>query len=275
MPQRRYRDLAEFGLPLITPEDINFPALLKDMQSRPDPFGRRPPLNDTSAVLLNESGKVVIVLAYYWKYNTASGQTYRSHHSNLSSSTQTNVLAGRTKVVRDFASFFLPGSKRLITEEGTFGNNLDVLPPEAVPQGGLIQGMGRSGSDRNRFKEAITSVELQLDTVFFEDGLCAGPDESELFESVMEDLALQRSTAQQIVELLCAGASRGQVFDLLRPLGRRQSSGHGIRSMFSHEALHHLVEADDSQLLQWFEEWDQVAPLPLHRKTTRSQTDLP
>jgi hypothetical protein len=37
-----YRDLAEFGLPFVTPEYPAFPGLVREIQSRPQLFGPRP-----------------------------------------------------------------------------------------------------------------------------------------------------------------------------------------------------------------------------------------
>jgi hypothetical protein len=65
-----------------------------------------------------------------------------------------------------------------------------------------------------------TAIELSLDVVFFEDGLCVGPDEFGLFKTVSEDVQQQRTVAQEIVELLQRGESVGRVFEILRPLAR-------------------------------------------------------
>ena len=87
------------------------------------------------------------------------------------------------------------------------------------PGGSFVGSTGRVGGESGRKK--IAGIELQLDIVFFDDGLCVGPDDLGLFECVTSDLELQRNTAQQIVEALCKGASVGQVFEILRPPARR------------------------------------------------------
>ena len=77
-------------------------------------------------------------------------------------------------------------------------------------------GIGWGGSGRIRRdpgQEEITDIELSLDIVFLEDGLCVGPDEFGLFNSVFQDLQRQRTVAQQILEMLERGKSIGQVFD--------------------------------------------------------------
>jgi hypothetical protein len=77
MSHATYRDLAEFGLPLVTPDDAGFASLVRDIESRPEPFGSWP-IDDlrNAAVLLNESGKAILGMAYVWRYTTATGQTH-------------------------------------------------------------------------------------------------------------------------------------------------------------------------------------------------------
>jgi hypothetical protein len=56
-----YRDLAAFGLPLVSPAQPEFASLVHDIQSRPGPFGSWP-IDDLSnaAVLLNETGSAIL-----------------------------------------------------------------------------------------------------------------------------------------------------------------------------------------------------------------------
>jgi len=277
MAKTTYRDLAEFGLPLVSPESATFPALVRDIEARPQPFASWPASDlDTAAVLLNQSGKAIVTIAYVWQYKTPEGQTRASHFSNLGSSMQMDVLSGHSAVTRDLASFVLPGSKRLITEQGMFGNNLDVLPPESVGHGGsYIGASGGRALRRGLGDEELAEVELTLDSVILEDGLCLGPDESGLFESIAGDLELRRKTAQEIVTALRDGASAGDVFEILRPLARHGraegSMGHHGRipsmvlSMFANTAIHRLINTATEELLPWLESIAQSSPLPLHR----------
>ena len=65
MPTIVCQDLAEFGLRLITAEDASFQPIVENIKSRafqPVPDARL----DRAAVLLNESGKTVIVLGHIW-----------------------------------------------------------------------------------------------------------------------------------------------------------------------------------------------------------------
>jgi hypothetical protein len=133
-----YRDLAEFGLPFITPEAPTYALRLKEIQNAPWSFG---PPADTStehaAVLENRTQSAIITLSYVWRYTTASGKTRTNRHFNLGSSTQMAVLTGREKAVRDLSTFILPGARRLITEQGMYGDNRSALAVENTGGGGV------------------------------------------------------------------------------------------------------------------------------------------
>lgn len=272
-----YRDLSDFGLPFVTPQDEEFADLVREILSRPQSFA--PPAAakiEVGAVLLNESGGAIVTLSHVWKYTTAEGQTRAHRYSNFGSSMQIDVLTGRAPITQDRASFILPGSKRLITEQGIFGDNLDVLPPEPAQRaGGYMTSGGAGGMRRSDGNKQLLSIELQLDVAVFDDGLCAGPDESHFFESITGELHQRRTTSKKIVEALRAGASRGELFEILRPVAQRRSqiaSPDGqprhpvpLLSMFSHTAIDRLLNSGEGELLTWFEEMAKDLPLKLHR----------
>jgi hypothetical protein len=117
-------------------------------------------------------------------------------------------------------------------------------------------------------------VELCLDLAIFEDGLCVGPDESGLFESLTESLERQRSTAQEVVNALRKGASEGQIFEIVRPLARhisppapvgRHPHPLPLLMMFANMAIRQLVNASTSELLAWFQRSAQSPSLRLRR----------
>jgi len=187
-----------------------------------------------------------------------------------------DVLAGRTHVQKDLFTFILPDSVRLITEDGMFGDNSDVLPAEAAQQGGGMAGSRGAGArSRRGGSEPIMEVELQLDAVIFDDGLCVGPDESDLFDSLTQELDRQRSTAREIVDAMRQGASAGRVFEMLRPLARfnfpgsgskRAGGNHGhLLHMFANQSIHHLINSNDTDLLAWFERTAQPSKFSLLR----------
>ena len=219
MAEERYSGLAEFGLPLIVKDDPSFNTFLSDIENHPGPGPAWPAVvSDRAAVLLNNTGRAIIAVAWFWRYTSRDGKARTSRFSNLGSSAQRDVLAGRSKVARDLGTFILPGSRRLITERGMYGNNLDVLTPEELPRAqGYCGGWG-GGSGRESAETELAAIELVLDLVILEDGLCLGPDESALYEAVNESLDIQRTAAQEAVQALQAGASLGRIFEIVRPL---------------------------------------------------------
>ena len=292
MIETTYRDLAEFGLPLITPGKPAFDLRFEQIRNIPEPF--RPDFDripDRSAVLENQSDNTVITVRYVWRYTATNGETRTSSCLNLGSSRQMDVLTGREKAARDLSSFILPGSRRLITEEGMFGNNSDVLAQQpAIGGGGWGFASGGRGRTRgmNALDRDVAGIELALDPAIFEDGLCVGPDESGVRESLMEQMQRQKDVAHEIVRALRDGAGPGWIFEMLRPLTRhggpapsaspdamndRQTAGRSLEgihhtlllSMFARSAIGQLINADDTTLLAWFEAAAAVSPLHLHR----------
>lgn len=274
MAQVTYRGLPEFGLPLVGAEDPAFAHLLRKMESHPHPF-----FNWTeddlqhAAILRNESGKAIIVLAHIWRYTTSDGRKPIGMNSNLGSSAQIGFLRGKTPLVRDLYSFILPGSMRLIGERAMFGSNLDVVPDVAM-RGGRVGSLcgGRTFSDGK-----FVSMELVLDFALLEDGLCVGPGESMLFESITEGLERQRVATGELMEALHNGASAGQLFELLLPLAR-QSPGPpevgkfriSIDAMFARNAIHQLTNLDNERFREWLEEEAVESPIHLHRPADHS-----
>ncbi len=273
----RYCDLSEFGLPLVTPDTPGFAPLVEEIESRlhPMPALLAPAgIPERGAVLLNQTGRAIVALDFLWRYTLRDGKTVASRFSSLGSSVQREVLTGRSKAGRDVGTFILPGSKRLITEQGVFGNNLDVLHPDEVPRArGWCGGLGGDGGFRGRAGEELTAMEFVLDLVILEDGLCVGPNESGLFEALNEALEVQTKAAQQAAAALRGGASEGRIFEILRPLARRRpeaerSATHGavnFVSAFGAEAIHRLINENTADLLAWFENAAQPRSLQLRR----------
>jgi hypothetical protein len=175
--------------------------------------------------------------------------------------------------VQDVGTFILAGSRRLITERGMFGNNLDVLGHDHRLQSGGYVGAG-GGRVRNTTAENIVAVELVLDLAILEDGRCVGPDESGLFESLREDLERIRSTAQQVAKALRDGASAGHVFEMLRPLARHTPGDRPpspFAGMFGNMAIHRLVGDERAPLTAWFETQAQPLSLRLYKPSAASE----
>ena len=268
-----YTDLAEFGLPLITPGQPEFRSLVHDIESRPQPFGNWPVDDLTkSAVLLNQSGSAIVGISYVWRYVTATGTAHTSRCSNLGSSVQLDVLTGRSGVTRDIGTFILPGSKRLITERGMFGITWMCWAQER----------GRAAEDtwvravvvERVVDEEIVATELILDSAILDDGRCIGPDEFGMVESVGDDLELIRRTAEQAVAALRNGGSAGEIFELLRPLahhrptraprGQSRSRSPFLR-MFADMGIRQLIDGESETVAAWFETQAQPPRLRLYR----------
>jgi hypothetical protein len=185
---------------------------------------------------------------------------------------QLDVLTGRSAVTRDIGTFILAGSKRLITERGMFGNNLDVLGEEEGPRGGGY--MGGGGSGKTSSHEEIVATRLILDAAILEDGRCIGPDEFGMVESVGEDLEHIRRTAERAVTALRNGGSAGEIFELLRPLARhtppptprgQPRSRSPFLRMFADMAIRQLIDGESGTVAAWFETQAQPPRLRLHR----------
>ncbi len=96
---------------------------------------------------------------------------------------------------------------------------------------------------------------------------------SGVFESLNESLDLQQRTAQEAVNALQGGASVGRVFEIVRPLARHdpqpqpQGKPPRLRSPlpFGHEAVHHLLNASDTDLLAFFRRSAEPRSLVLRR----------
>ena len=134
----------------------------------------------------------------------------------------------------------------------------------------------------------VVRVQLALDVAIFEDGLCVGPDESALRESLIGQIERQKQVADQIVHALRDGAPPGRIFEMLRPLARhwppvpsasavamndRQAAGSSpeghrqapLLSMFARTALNQLINADDAALPDWFEAAAAISPVRLRQ----------
>ncbi len=211
-------------------------------------------------------------ISYVWRYVTATGTAHTSRCSNLGSSVQLDVLTGRSGVTRDIGTFILPGSKRLITERGMFGNNLDVLGAGEGSRGGGYMGAG--GGGRTSSDEEIVATELILDSAILDAGRCIGPDEFGMVESVGDDLELIRRTAEQAVAALRSGGSAGEIFELLRPLAHRRPtrapqgqsrSRSPFLRMFADMGIRQLIDGESGTVAAWFETQAQPPRLRLYR----------
>lgn len=263
MIETTYRGLPEFGLPLIPPDDPMFKAKAEEIL-RTTPLESIP---ERAAVLENLSGKTVITFTSVWRYTDEDGETYTSRQGNLGSSHQMNMLTGKEKAIEDPFSYFLPGSARLITDGRTFGPR----PPAGFGGGGFVRARRlRSGVRLDKTDPVLVKVELEIDIAILGDGLCVGADEFGLRESLIEQMRRQKDTSIEIVRALREGATRGQIFEMLRPRAQLVSMAPGgcysqLLKMFADAGIRHLINAPDDRMLAWFEDAANIVPLDLRR----------
>jgi hypothetical protein len=221
-----YSDLAEFGLPLVTREHPDFARLADEIRKRPSPMQRFMG-SDVSgvAVVVNQSGKTVLSLGVVFKFEDAEGHGSTNHFSgSFLAGGLADVLTGAVPVSPRTPGHIFPGSKRLITSQGVWGDNTDVVPPDENDprrgmEGGFVGTGGFVGAGRRRAAEVV-SGDLLLDLAIFEDGLCVGPDRYGGFEALLAEISERRHIATDILEALQKGASRGEIFEIVRPLAK-------------------------------------------------------
>jgi hypothetical protein len=268
-----YRDLPQFGMKFVTPEDPGFGELANQISL--DPLGTK--LEETpsdAVVLLNQSGKIALVISALWKWAGDGGQITQQRMTGLHSLDQLDWHTEQTKQMPIWFHPFLAGSKRLITTHGVFGDNSDVLPPEARPKS--FAGSWAGFHRRARTQRKPSLLEVTLDSVIFADGLCAGPDDMRLFETIGPVAAEQHRIASEAVTLLRDGAPIGELFDLVRSTARPPGPSQApqvadplhLLFSFGRQAVDHLVRVGNDHrddLIFWFQAQSEQPRLKLHR----------
>jgi hypothetical protein len=191
-------DLSHYGLVLVPPSAPAYASLLADIERRlqrhvegapplPEFFRSRIEEEDraTSAILLNQSRKDIAALWAVWQFETVTGRSYTHSRGMLSAQHLLLPFGLPEKGMKRYRYWntILPGSKRYLGESGMVGDNTDVRLPDPDEEwrggiGGCRSGGGGSGPDQ------IKHVRLVLDSAFFADGECVGPDRSKLYEQI-------------------------------------------------------------------------------------------
>jgi hypothetical protein len=269
-----YRGLPEFGLPFITVEDSRFDELKSQVVFHP--LAGRPEASPPETVIaVNESRQPVLAMSFLWRWTDGSGQVTTTRMPGVSSLSQLGPVQGDPRQLRFHP--FLPGSKRLVTPAGVFGDNSDVLPASSEPSGfmGSFGGAGLRG--RRGMKEPERRLlEMQLDSAIFADGLCAGPDELGVLAALEPVRTEQQRIASEAAVLLRSGAKFGEVFDCVRVAARHPGPTSVFQATdpwhllftFGTQAMDRLIHAQDEQrdgLAAWFEEQSRQPTLKLRR----------
>jgi hypothetical protein len=199
-------DLGSVGLSLVPPSLPEYAPLLaqiKDLiEKRPfDPpyltglLHQRyigeilPEDRDTSAILLNRSGKTIAAIKLVWRFEEENSQSYVRSFTQIASSVllpfEGPVKSLMTPTMYAYWQTILPGSKRYFGGGFPAGENTDVRPPRADEVGPF------SFSRRKRLPflddTPVKRVTLALDGVMFDDGTFVGPNREHLWEQIVYD----------------------------------------------------------------------------------------
>lgn len=212
----RCQDLRDAGVILVAPDSSRYRPLLADIRGLPeeeDPLG---------AILLNQSAKPIAAWSLIYRYEELSGHGYSSNFiigvGALPSVLLPFGMSEEMRLVQLYGNTILPGSKRYISDGEMFGDNTDVRPPnpEEEWKGGWF---GFCGGTRNSTPlDKMRRVTLVLDGLFFSDGVCAGPNELQLFEHIVYDAEVYRQVAHAARELVTQGRSSGAVLTAIEEL---------------------------------------------------------
>ncbi len=162
---------------------------------------------------------------------------------------QTDVLCGRGCPAGS-RQFYSAGSKRLITERGMFGNNLDVLSSDLPRHDGGYVGAG-GGSHHESREEITESCALPGSGDSRGWTLVWAPDDAGLLDGIIQDIRkLQRDTAQEMVAAIQGGAPEGA--DLRDAAAGADAAG-GHRAFFavSGFASGRSISSSTAQAICW------------------------
>ena len=223
------QDLPKYGLVLVPPSSADYQPLLTDIQDRiartqdslPPAMVRFMPKvadqeRDTSAILLNKSGKTIVGLQLDWLFETDGGRQYR--HASIAVTPRTLLLpfewdeATRKRAV--YRQAILAGSKRYLGESGMVGDNSDVRPPDQDEVASATGGGGGTarGAGRSREPDPPRRITLVLDGVFFDSGEFAGPNREKLFEETAAAADAYMAVARVAREGHNRGRSAAEIF---------------------------------------------------------------
>ena len=182
-PLTTYRDLHEVGFRFVTPGHAEFASTCAEMLRSGElddadkaTLGR----DRQAAILLNQSQKTAVVFAYCWKYTDLRGSTHKSTYTSFGTSDQMNFLLGGPVALTSRAGMLHPSARILVAQ--------DVAWNSANDANDFAIGHSAGGSARHKSRGSPAKIDLCLDLVVLEDGICFGPNELELFELFRQDL---------------------------------------------------------------------------------------
>lgn len=165
---------------------------------------------ETSAILLNNSGKSIASMILLWRLTERSGRVER--HTNRWGGDGLLVPTRLDPVRRKMLGYWwviMPNSKRYICLNGVAGDNSDVRLPAAdeIYTGGFVQWGSPPGN-----QHLLRSATLSIDSIFFTDGEFIGPDTEQLWERTQYKAELMKSIAAVAREGYQRGDPRHRIF---------------------------------------------------------------
>ena len=104
----------------------------------------------------------------------------------------------------------------------------------------------------------ISHLQLELDSVFLENGLCIGPDKAGTLDSLTSGLVARRKLAQALMDDLAVGLPVEAIIEKLQqymrpdapPRSTQYNRGELVRS-FAHWTIHQLKHLAPGDLSAW------------------------
>lgn len=290
-------DLADAGLILVPNGARDYPHLAADIQNRIDK-----PANDTStwspdvrehmlgtiapddwqtsAILLNRSGKSIALMMLVWRLTWRSGRIDR-HAQKVGSegSLFPQALDAGVRKMLTYWQTIMPNSKRYISLNSVAGDNSDVRLPEVDE---LYTGGYFAWGGPPKDQHLLRSVRLSIDGVFFTDGEFVGPNTEQMWEQTRREAELMNCLANVAAEAHRAAQSPEQIFAAIEEIIGPESAAPDLarfnahaESKFSNQLPKQKVAWSLAHQRQYFGDdaaiakllaWSELNPSRLHRR---------
>lgn len=203
--QLNVKDLADQGLHLIPSTDPSFPGLVNTImggQTNPAIQMETP----FSAVLRNDSGKVLLAYSLRWLCVSNSGKTTRRDvfYQTLSGNSEWRIG---------------PGQAALVSPSHSYLKYFDTS----------VHASGMSPRYAELLQQA--SITLSLDAVIFGDGTFAGPDETHAFAQAMGLMQSRPGVMRDVLNRHRVGEPDGSIFRSLEGLANAPDGPGGVASL--------------------------------------------
>jgi hypothetical protein len=180
-----------------------------------------PQIPPIGATLINQSEKPIVAWSLQYRTEDESGRAGGANATMSGNSIPSVLLPfGLTPELRKqllYQNAILPGSRRYIRDGELLGDNTDVRPaqPDEVWKATFTLG---GGNRLIRDLDELKSVTLILDGIFFADGEFAGPNQLQLFDTVVHEAEVYRDVARAVSRLVKSGNNADTIFTAVEKL---------------------------------------------------------